>query len=170
MKSEESHKHILKINLYPNEALRYAIPETDLSQDLEWEKISDLMHNTMESADGLGLAANQVSVGVRMFVMRERRTFINPKIISVSGKQVLIEEGCLSFPNLFMKVSRPEWVEIEWFDEKLNKSVDRFTNIWAQCIQHEIDHLDGKLFIDRVSKLKYEKAKNKQSKINDQSR
>ena len=94
----------------------------------------------------------------------------NSKIINASDKQVLIEEGCLSFPNLFMKVSRPEWVEIEWFDEKLNKSVDRFTNIWAQCIQHEIDHLDGKLFIDRVSKLKYEKAKNKQSKINDQSR
>ena len=53
MKSEESHKHILKINLYPNDALRYAIPETDLSQDLEWEKISVLMHNTMESADSM---------------------------------------------------------------------------------------------------------------------
>lgn len=169
MKSKESQGHILKINLYPNDTLRYAIPETDLTQNLEWEKISNLMHNTMERADGLGLAANQVNIGIRMFVMRERKTFINPKIIDHSKKNVLLEEGCLSFPNLFMKVSRPEWVEIEWYDENLVKSVDRFTNIWAQCIQHEIDHLDGKLFIDQVSKFKYEKAKQKQRKINDRS-
>jgi len=170
MKSDESNKHILKVNLYPHDALRQKIDETDLTQDLEWDKISQLMHNTMESADGLGLAANQVSIGIRMFTMRDRYTFINPTIQEVSKNTTLTEEGCLSFPNLFMSVQRPDWVVVEWFDEKLVKKVDRFTDIWAKCIQHEIDHLDGKLFIDKVSKLKYERAKKKQRKLNDRTR
>jgi peptide deformylase len=170
MQSEKSQTHILKINLHPHEALRQVIPESDLKQDLEWDKISNLMHTTMEKADGLGLSANQVSIGLRMFTMRDKKTFINPKIIEYSKTDTLTEEGCLSFPNLFMTVSRPEWVVCEWYDENLNKTVDRFTNIWAKCIQHEIDHLDGKLFIDHVSKFKYERAKNKQRKINDRTR
>ena len=170
MTSKESQKHILKINLHPHDALRSVIEETDLEQDLEWNKISNLMHDTMEAADGLGLAANQVSVGVRMFVMRDRKTFINPKIIETSKTKTLTEEGCLSFPNMFMTIERPEWVVVEWFDENLKKSVDKFTNIWAKCIQHEIDHLDGKLFIDKVSKLKYERAKKRQGKLNDRTR
>jgi peptide deformylase len=170
MTSEESQKHILKLNLHPHDALRQVIPETDLKQDLEWDKIANLMHTTMEAAGGLGLAANQVSVGIRMFVMRERKSFINPKVVEFSKTTTLTEEGCLSFPNLFMTVERPEWVVVEWYDEQLKKSVDRFTNIWAKCIQHEIDHLDGKLFIDRVSKFKYERAKKKQGKLNDRTR
>ena len=170
MTSKESQPHILKLNLYPHEALRHTIAESDLDQDLEWDKISNLMHDTMEAADGLGLAANQVSVGIRMFVMRERKTFINPKIIESSKTKTLTEEGCLSFPNIFMTVERPEWVVVEWYDENLVKSVDRFANIWAKCIQHEIDHLDGKLFIDKVSKLKYERAKKRQGKLNDRTR
>lgn len=170
MISNESQKHILKMNLYPHDALRQKIAETDLTQNLEWNKISNLMHDTMESAGGLGLAANQVSIGIRMFVMRERKTFINPVIVQSSQNQTITEEGCLSFPNLFMTVERPDWVIVEWYDENLKKSVDRFTNIWAKCIQHEIDHLDGILFIDRVSKFKYERAKIKQGKLNDRTR
>lgn len=170
MTSEESHKHILKLNLHPHDALRQVIPESDLTQDLEWGKIANLMHTTMEAAGGLGLAANQVSVGVRMFVMRDKKTFINPTILEASENITLTEEGCLSFPNLFITVQRPEWVVVEWYDENLKKSVDRFTNIWAKCIQHEIDHLDGKLFIDKVSKFKYERAKKKQGKLNDRTR
>jgi len=170
MQSETSEKHILKINLHPHDALRQVIAESDLKQDLEWDKIAKLMHNTMEKADGLGLAANQVSVGIRMFTMRGNRTFINPKIIEKSENYTLTEEGCLSFPNLFFTVQRPEWVVVEWYDENLKKTVDKFDDIWAKCIQHEIDHLDGKLFIDHVSKLKYERAKKKQRKINDRTR
>ena len=170
MQSGKSEKHILKINLHPHDALRQVIPESDLKQDLEWDKIADLMHNTMEKADGLGLAANQVSIGARMFTMRSRKTFINPKIIEKSENYTLTEEGCLSFPNLFFTVQRPEWVVVEWYDENLKKTVDKFGDIWAKCIQHEIDHLDGKLFIDHVSKLKYERAKKKQRKINDRTR
>ena len=170
MSLEQSQKHILKLNLHPHDALRHVMPVSDLKQDLEWGKISGLMHNTMEAAGGLGLAANQVSVGIRMFVMRERKTFINPVIVESSKTKTLTEEGCLSFPNLFIAVERPEWVIVEWYDENLKKSVDRFADIWAKCIQHEIDHLDGKLFIDRISKFKYERAKIKQGKLNDRTR
>ena len=74
------------------------------------------------------------------------------------------------FPNLFLKIPRPKYVVVEYYDEKLNKSVDRFEDLWAQCIQHEIEHLDGKLFIDHVSKLKLNMARKKQEKANDTSR
>ena len=59
-----------------------------------------------------------------------------------------------SFPNMFITVQRPEWVVVEWYDENLKKSVDKFGDIWAKCIQHEIDHLDGKLFIDYLGPIK----------------
>ena len=77
MTSTESQKNILKLNLEGNEVLRHVLPESDLTQDLEYDKIADLMAWTMINANGLGLAANQVSVGIRMFVMHGFRTFIN---------------------------------------------------------------------------------------------
>ena len=76
----------------------------------------------------------------------------------------------MSFPNLFLRISRAKSVVVEYYDEKLQKSVDRFEDLWAQCIQHEIEHLDGKLFIDHVSKLKLNMARKKQEKANDTSR
>jgi|TARA_B110000977_G_scaffold184053_1_gene247317 peptide deformylase len=170
MTLEQSQKHILKLNLEGNEVLRHNLPETDLTKDLEWDKIADLMHWTMIGANGLGLAANQVSVDIRMFVMHGFKTFINPRIIERSQEQQLNEEGCLSFPNLFLKLSRPKSIVLEYYNEKLEKQVDRFQDMWAQCITHEIDHLDGKLFIDYASKLKLDMARKRQSKANDPSR
>ena len=98
------------------------------------------------------------------------KTFINPKIVESSNEKQLREEGCLSFPNLFLRISRAKSVVVEYYDEKLQKSVDRFEDLWAQCIQHELEHLDGKLFIDHVSKLKLNMARKKQKKANDTSR
>lgn len=170
MTSIESAKSILKINLEGHTVLQQKIAQSDLTQDLEWDKISDLMHRTMQSANGLGLAANQVSVGIRMFTMWGNKTFINPKIIERSKDTQLREEGCLSFPNLFLKISRAQSVLVEYHNEKLEKSVDRFEDLWAQCIQHEIEHLDGVLFIEHVSKLKLNRAREKQRKANDTSR
>ena len=170
MTSTESQKNILKLNLEGNEVLRHVLPESDLTQDLEYDKIADLMAWTMINANGLGLAANQVSVGIRMFVMHGFRTFINPRVTERSQEQQLNEEGCLSFPNLFLKLERPKWIVLEYYDEKLEKRVDRFDNMWAQCILHEIDHLDGKLFIDYASKLKLDMARKRQGKANDPSR
>ena len=167
MSLETSQENILKINLEGHEALKQVIPETDLTQDLEWDKISDLMYRTMKKANGLGLAANQVSVGIRMFVMYGEMTLINPKIIEASPVMQLVEEGCLSFPNLFMKLQRPESVVVEYYNKNLEKQVDRFEHIWAQCIQHEIEHLDGICFVDKVSKMKLDYYRKKQRKLND---
>ena len=170
MTSTESPKSILKINLEGHPVLHQKIATTDLTQDLEWDKIADLMHRTMQSANGLGLAANQVSVGIRMFTMWGNKTFINPTIIERSDDTQLREEGCLSFPNLFLKIPRSQSVLVEYHNEKLEKTVDRFEDLWAQCIQHEIEHLDGVLFIDHVSKFKLNRAREKQRKANDTSR
>ena len=170
MTSTESPKSILKINLEGHPVLHEKIEHTDLKQDLEWDKISDLMHRTMQSANGLGLAANQVSVGIRMFTMWGNKTFINPVITERSDETQLREEGCLSFPNLFLRIPRSQSIIVEYYNEKLEKSVDRFEDLWAQCIQHEIEHLDGVLFIDHVSKFKLNRAREKQRKANDTSR
>ena len=170
MSLETSQENILKINLEGHEALKQVIPESDLTQDLEWDKISDLMYRTMKQANGIGLAANQVSVGIRMFVMYGEMTLINPKIIEASPIMQLVEEGCLSFPNLFMKLQRPESVVVEYYNKNLEKQVDRFEHIWAQCIQHEIEHLDGICFVDKVSKMKLDYYRKKQRKLNDSSR
>ena len=170
MTSEESHNPILKINLEGHPVLHQKIEQTDITQDLEWDKIANLMHNTMQQANGLGLAANQVSVGIRMFTMWGNKTFINPTIIERSNETQLREEGCLSFPNLFLKIPRSQSVTVEYYNEKLEKTVDRFEDLWAQCIQHEIDHLNGVLFIDYASKFKLTRAREKQKKANDTSR
>lgn len=171
MTSTESAKSILKLNLEGNTVLRHVLEKTDVSQNLEWDKISKLMHRTMLAANGIGLAANQVNVGIRMFVLNnDAKTFINPEIIEYSDETQLIEEGCLSFPNLFFMVERPKSILVSWTDENLKPQVDRFEGIWAQCIQHEIDHLNGVLFIDHVGKLKLKRAREKQRKANDTSR
>jgi len=170
MSSETSQETLLKINLEGHEALQQIIPEADLTQDIEWDKIGSLMYRTMKKANGIGLAANQVSVGIRMFVMYGEMILINPKIIETSPIMQLVEEGCLSFPNLFMKLKRPQSVVVEYYDKNLNKKVDRFEDMWAQCIQHEIEHLDGICFIDKVSKMKLDYYRKKQRKLNDPSR
>ena len=92
------------------------------------------------------------------------------EVIEKSKEKQLREEGCLSFPNLFFTVSRPKHILVSWLDEKLNEQVDRFGGIWAQCIQHEIDHLNGVLFVDHISKFKLSRAREKQKKVNDTSR
>ena len=171
MTLEKSQKSILKLNLEGNPVLRHVIETTDIKQDLEWDKISALMHRTMISANGIGLAANQVNVGLRMFVLNhDAKTFINPQIIEQSDETQIQEEGCLSFPNLFFTVTRPKSILVSWHDEHLKKQVDRFEGIWAQCIQHEIDHLNGVLFVDYASKFKLKRAREKQIKANDTSR
>ena len=171
MSSTESQKSILKLNLEGNPILRHKLSNTDITQDLEWDKISALMHRTMISANGIGLAANQVNVGLRMFVLNlDAKTFINPEIIESSKELQTKEEGCLSFPNLFFTVTRPKTILVKYHDEKLDEKVDRFEDIWAQCIQHEIDHLNGVLFIDYASKFKLDRARKKQRQANDTSR
>jgi peptide deformylase len=130
----------------------------------------------MDKADGVGLAAPQVGILSRFFVMREIRArgdvpggvikMINPKIVSKSDKLVEMEEGCLSLlgPDnipVFANVTRPESVIVQWIDEAGREYSREFTGFMARIAQHEMDHLDGILFIDHVSSLRREMVINK---------
>jgi peptide deformylase len=112
------------------------------------------MEAIMEEASGLGLAAPQVGVSTRVIMYRlpdeKVRVLVNPKIISMRGEQLDPEEGCLSIPGLQGKVRRAKEIRVKGFDERNRPVSRRVTDLEARVIQHEVDHLDGILFIDRA--------------------
>jgi len=135
--------------------------ETVTVFDAKLKKLTDEMFESMYAAQGIGLAAPQIAISQRITVIdvsfkknpEEKIVLINPEIVEREGKQVE-EEGCLSLPEIREKVSRAEWVKVkaqdvtgEWFEIE-------GTELLARAMQHEIDHLDGVLFIDRLSRLK----------------
>jgi len=142
-------KEIVK---YPNSVLRKKCQEvkviTPEIKELGWDMVE-----AMQEKEGVGLAAPQVGETKRIIVVQAERplVFFNPKIIKKTKETEVAEEGCLSFPGLWLKVKRAKGVEIEVLDqngEKIRIKVDGFP---ARVFQHEIDHLDGVLFIDRIS-------------------
>lgn len=136
----------------------------------KFSDVLDEMVDMMEEQKGVGLAAPQVGIPYRFLVMKEVknrrdpgivRKMINPKIISKSDKTCVIEEGCLSVLDsddvpIYADVERPESVVAEWTDEDGDKNVREFTGYVARIVQHEIDHLDGILFIDHLPDVKRE--------------
>jgi len=130
--------------------------------DLSVKKLMDDMLETMYAAPGIGLAAVQVGVLKRVVVIdlskkEEKKTplfFVNPEIISTSEEQVSYEEGCLSIPNQFAEIKRPNRCHVKYLDYNGKKKDLKADGLLATCIQHEIDHLNGILFIDYLSKLK----------------
>jgi len=122
----------------------------------------DDMLETMYMAKGIGLAAIQVGVPKRIIVMdignrdkeKEPMYFVNPIIKNKNSEHSIYEEGCLSVPNQFAEVNRPSSCEIEYLDYNGNKKILKASGLLATCIQHEMDHLEGILFIDYLSKLK----------------
>ena len=138
-------------------------------------KVKDLLKDMLEimyKSNGIGLAAPQVGVLKRLVVMdcSENNTqkkpfkFINPEILNLSSEKSEFEEGCLSLPTQYAKVERPSIVEVKYEDENGKKIKKKFSGIEATCLQHEIDHLDGKLFVDHISKLKKNRILNKLQK------
>ena len=117
---------------------------------------------------GRGLSANQLNLDARIFVMQKSSgefvTVINPKIISKSKTTQIDTEGCLSYPNVFLEISRPQSVEVEYYDEHENKVTEFLTGINARCIQHELDHLYGVVYTSKVSSLKVQRARNRAKK------
>lgn len=172
---------ILKILTYPNPILRDISEPVDVF-DQNLEKLTSDMIETMYLAHGIGLAAPQVGVLKRVIVIDTRPKddegkrykieemapleaqvtqpliLINPKIIKGDGKTTF-DEGCLSVPSFYETVERKKMIEIETYDLKGNKYSFKADGLLAICIQHELDHLDGKLFIDRISFLKSSKIK-----------
>jgi peptide deformylase len=123
--------------------------------------IADMLE-TMYEAPGVGLAAVQIGVAKRVIVMdidqkegqKNPRVFINPKILWASDKLASFEEGCLSVPDIWEQVERPASIRAEYLDRDGKKQTLEADGLLADCLQHEIDHLDGILFIDHLSRLK----------------
>ncbi len=145
---------MLKILLLGNETLKKtAEPVKDIDQDLR--EYTQQMLRAMKSGRGIGLAAPQVGRLERFFVCQveddEPRVFINPEIIRTSPDEVIYEEGCLSIPNLWANVKRPSAISIQAWNEKGRPFTLDAEGILARVIQHEFDHLNGILFVDRLS-------------------
>ncbi len=126
------------------------------------------MLNTMYSANGIGLAATQVDHHIRLIVMDlsenrdEPRIFINPTFKVLKNHQLFeYEEGCLSIPGFNETIARPDKIELTWQDIKGNEHKDTPEGLLTVCIQHEIDHLEGKLMVDYVSALKRDRVRNR---------
>jgi peptide deformylase len=114
------------------------------------------MKKIMEKADGIGLAANQIGVPLRLFVAKVDKKFyavLNPKIVKTSKEKTVIEEGCLSLPTLFGPVERPEKITLVGIDPYGRKIQIKATGLLARVFQHEVDHLNGVLFIDKAKEV-----------------
>ena len=130
--------------------------------DASTAKLLDDMLETMYAAPGIGLAAIQVGVAKRMLVIdlskddepKKPLKVINPEVIDVSETDKVWEEGCLSLPEQYAEVERPEWVEIKYLDETGAEKRLKADGVLAVCLQHEMDHLDGILFVDHLSAVK----------------
>jgi len=147
----------------PNKFLRQISEPVEKVEELERELMNDMLE-TMYAANGIGLAAIQIGVPKRIIVIdisKEKNKklpiyFVNPLIIKKNDEKKTYEEGCLSVPNQFAEIDRPSKCEVEYLDYNGNKQNLQAEGLLATCIQHEIDHLEGILFIDYLSKLKKE--------------
>ena len=160
---------ILKIYETPEPVLREISKPVEKVDDGVRTLIAD-MFETMYDAPGIGLAAVQVGKPIRLLVMdlqepedpenpespvvKEPRVFINPEIIEASDSEVPYTEGCLSVPDQYAEVMRPDRIKARWLDENGQSHEEELDGLLAVCLQHEMDHLEGVLFIDHLSKLK----------------
>ena len=157
----------------PNKLLRQ-ISESVEKVGVDEKKLMDDMLDTMYEAPGIGLAAIQIGIPKRIIVMdisrdenkREPRYFVNPTIKNKNINKAIYEEGCLSVPNQFAEIERPSSCEVEYLDYDGKKQLLKAEGLLATCIQHEMDHLEGILFIDYLSKLKKSMIIKKLSKVN----
>ncbi len=153
---------LLDILIHPDPRLKKVCPPvTEVTDDLR--RLADDMLQTMYAAPGIGLAAPQVGVMTRLIVMdcvkeegAEPRpmALFNPEVTWASDETNTYEEGCLSIPDQYADVERPAEVRVRWLDRDGKAQEEQFGGLWATCVQHEIDHLNGKLFIDYLKPLK----------------
>lgn len=159
---------ILDVLRFPDERLRTVAKDVTEIDDKIKTLVKD-MFETMREERGIGLAATQVNVHKRVIVMdvsddqSDPKVFINPEVISKQGKKIN-EEGCLSVPNNYAKVERAEEITVKALDENGEEFQLSADGLLAVCIQHEMDHLLGKLFVDYLSPLKRQRIKAKLDK------
>ena len=166
---------IYPIVMYGDPVLRQRAKDIPQGTDIK-QLIAD-MFETMDGANGIGLAAPQIGKSIRLFVVDGtgledepgmedfKKAFINPQIIDETGTPWEFEEGCLSIPNIREKISRKEKVKIKYYDEAWNLKEEEYDGMKARIIQHEYDHIEGKMFVDYLTPLKKRLLKGKLSDI-----
>jgi len=161
------------ILIHPDPRLKKVCdPVSDITPELQ--RLADDMLETMYDAPGIGLAAPQVGVMQRLIVMDcikeegaapEPMVLINPAVTWSSDDVNVYEEGCLSIPEQFGEVERPAEVRVSWLDRDGKAQEREFDGLWATCVQHEIDHLNGKLFIDYLKPMRRQMITRKMQKL-----
>jgi peptide deformylase len=167
---------LLPILEFPDPRLRTKAVPVDPARlaDPALQRLFDDMFETMYEAPGIGLAASQVDVHQRFMVIDvseekdQPMVFVNPEIVSREGEQVY-QEGCLSVPGIYADVTRANRIDVRFLDREGKPREMRVDGLLAVCIQHEMDHLDGKLFVDYLSPLKREMVRKKLAKARKQA-
>lgn len=156
---------------FPDPILREKMPDFDFENpSVDPVQLEKDMIKIMFENDGIGLAANQVGVRARMFVMGHRdypeaaQAFFNPMVVAHVDDMEDLEEGCLSFPGIFANIKRPKKIKARWQNSKGEWEEDEFDGYNCKCFLHELDHLEGVVFQDRVSTLKWALAVKKTKK------
>lgn len=161
------------IILHPDPRLKKAAAAVDDLSDARRALANDMLE-TMYDAPGIGLAAPQIGILERLIVLDCEKgddatprpvIMFNPEVVALSDDMNTYEEGCLSIPEQFADVTRPAEVTVSWLDQDGNPQQEDFEGLWATCVQHEIDHLDGKLFIDYLRPLKRQMITRKMIKL-----
>ena len=159
---------ILRILEFPDPRLRKkAVPVEAVDDSLR--QLIDDMFETMYEAPGIGLAATQVDVHRRLLIAdvsqekNEPHVLINPEILGQEGSEVT-EEGCLSVPGYYEEIERAERIKVRYLDRDGNEQESKFEGLLAVCVQHEVDHLQGRLFIDYLSEVKRQRIRKRLAK------
>ncbi len=145
----------MDIQVYGAKILRTmtrALEKEEINDELR--KTLDEMVKTMRLANGVGLASTQVNIDRRYFVMEIDgivKKCINPEILEILADNVSTDEGCLSIPGIFKKVSRPDKIKVKYLNEYAEEVVEEMQGLWAKAFQHETDHINGMMYIDRLT-------------------
>tara|TARA_A100001388_G_scaffold214510_1_gene164991 strand:- start:893 stop:1507 length:615 start_codon:yes stop_codon:yes gene_type:complete len=143
--------------------LREPTSEFDFENPPECPKeVEKNLSEAMERFGGIGLSANQLGLDYRVFVMRTAdsgiKAFFNPEVTKLSKETEMMKEGCLSFPDIYLMIKRPKAIEFEYTDSDGERHTLQLEGIGSRCVQHELDHLNGIIFLQRASRFKIERA------------
>ncbi len=168
---------ILPIYLYGNSVLRKEAEEITADYP-DLKQLIDNMFETMYNADGIGLAAPQIGLSIRLLVIdlaplaednpelaQFKTVMINPTMLEVSEEELTASEGCLSIPGVSEEVPRSQWIKIQYYDKNFKLHIEEFEDFTARVIQHEYDHIEGILFTDHIKPLRRQMIKTKLSNI-----
>lgn len=159
----------MEFKLGPHQSLIEISTPWQFGVDGDAEQLEREMCEFMTKNHGIGLAANQIGLTKRVFVMGSKNiegfpepfALFNPRLLEVSEEQDLYKEGCLSYPGLYLSVKRPSVIKVEYQDSQGNVHEAAMSGLVARCFQHELEHLDGICFVDKVSQMKLQLAMKK---------